>query len=178
MTDLPAYRRRIRITLAELGIPEQLIVHRRLPVCPEAEQLVVAEIEPGGREHRLTPATATAWRGLREAAAADGVSLQIVSAFRSFERQAEIIRRKLERGVSLEEILAVSAPPGYSEHHSGRAIDIGSPGEPPLEQSFEKTAAFTWLQSRAEDFGFRLSYPRNNPAGYAYEPWHWAYQPG
>lgn len=171
----PAYRQRIRATLADLGIAPEWIERRRLPVWPEAQDLVVAETDPAGREYRLTPQTTAAWRRLRDAATAAGIDLQIVSAFRSFERQAEIIRRKLERGLSLDAILAVSAPPGYSEHHTGQAVDIGTAGDPPLEASFEHTAAFTWLQWRAEDFGFRLSFPRNNPSGYCFEPWHWAH---
>jgi D-alanyl-D-alanine carboxypeptidase len=168
------YRHLISATLAELGIPEKLIEQRRLPVCPEATELAIAEVESSGREHRLTPETAAAWSAMRRAAAADGIELHIVSAFRSFERQAELIRRKLERGLSLEEILAVSAPPGYSEHHTGRAVDIGCPGEPPLEDSFERTDGFSWLLRYAGEFGFTLSYPRNNRFGYSYEPWHWA----
>lgn len=176
MIDLAGYRHRIRATLSELGIPEPLIQRRRLPVCPEADDLVVAEVEASGREHQLTPATAAAWAELKRAAAADGIDIQIVSAFRSFERQAQIVRRKLESGQTLEQILAVSAPPGYSEHHTGRAVDIGCPNQQPLEESFERTAAFAWLQGHAGAFGFQLSYPRDNPYGYHYEPWHWAHQ--
>jgi len=54
----------------------------------------------------------------------------------------------------------VNAAPGYSEHHTGRAIDIGASGEPPLTETFEHTAAFRWLARRGGEFGFRLSYPR------------------
>jgi D-alanyl-D-alanine carboxypeptidase len=73
----------------------------------------------------------------------------------------------------LQEILKVNAAPGFSEHHSGRAIDIGTPGQPPAEESFEHTAAYAWLDAHAEQFGFRLSYPRGNSHGISYEPWHW-----
>jgi D-alanyl-D-alanine carboxypeptidase len=75
--------------------------------------------------------------------------------------------------LSLADILQVNAAPGFSEHHSGRAIDIGAPGEPAAEPSFERTPAFNWLMQFAPAHGFRLSYPRNNPHGIAYEPWHW-----
>lgn len=70
----------------------------------------------------------------------DGVAVRIVSAFRSVDRQAEIVRDKLARGLSLEAILCVSAPPGYSEHHSGRAVDVTTEGMPPLEVEFEDSA--------------------------------------
>ena len=87
--------------------------------------------------------------------------------------QLGIIERKRARGLTLDAILKVNAAPGFSEHHSGRALDIGTPGEPAAEESFEHTAAFAWLQQHAAAFGFRLSYPRDNPHGIVYEPWHW-----
>ena len=98
--------------------------------------------------------------------------MQIVSAFRSVERQTEIVLRKLEEGLTLDEILCVSAPPGYSEHHTGRAIDVNAQGLP-LTAEFEKTTAFQWLVMNAARFGFVMSYPRLNKFGYVYEPWHW-----
>ena len=161
--------------LAGLGISVAEIAARSLPRCTEATDLVVAEVDPDGREHRLTPEAAEAWQRLKEAAARAGIVLHIVSAFRSVDRQVEIIRRKLAAGQSLDEILRVSAPPGYSEHHTGRAIDVGTPDAPALETCFEETSAYTWLVANAHRFGFTLSYPRDNPEGYQYEPWHWRY---
>ena len=35
-----------------------------------------------------------------------------------------------------------------------------------------------WLASHAGEFGFSMSYPRGNPHGIVYEPWHWLYAPG
>jgi len=113
---------------------------------------------------------------MQAAAHADGVALRIASAFRSIERQAEIVRAKLARGLSLDAILEVSAPPGYSEHHTGRAVDVTTDGVRPLEIEFETTDAFRWLSRRAGEFGFLLSYPAGNGHGYAYEPWHWCHR--
>ena len=162
--------------LAALEIAPARIAGKGLVLQPEAQEVVVAEVGEDGREHRLMPAAAAAWQAMKSAANADGVALRIVSAFRSVERQAEIVRAKLERGVSLDAILEVSAPPGYSEHHTGRAIDVTTDGTPPLELEFEKTDAFRWLARRAGEFGFVLSYPAGNPHGYAYEPWHWCHR--
>jgi D-alanyl-D-alanine carboxypeptidase len=103
------------------------------------------------------------------------VSLQPVSTFRSVERQAEIIRGKLARGQAIKDIIKVSAPPGYSEHHTGCAVDVGTTDSPALDVVFEQTAAFSWLSSNAESFDFHLSYPRGNPYNYDYEPWHWRF---
>ena len=113
---------------------------------------------------------------MREAAASDGVELQIVSAFRSVEYQLGIIRRKLERGLAMDDILRVSAAPGYSEHHSGRAFDLTTPGYKALEEEFEKSPAFVWLSTNANVYGFTMSYPRGNKHGIAYEPWHWCWR--
>jgi len=124
----------------------------------------------------LTHATARAWRHMRATALRDGVALEAISAYRSHDYQLGIFRRKLARGQTVAEILAVNAAPGYSEHHSGEAMDIGTPGEPPAEESFEATPAFTWLGVRAREFGFVMSYPRDNPHGIVYEPWHWRWQ--
>jgi zinc D-Ala-D-Ala carboxypeptidase len=112
---------------------------------------------------------------MRTAAAADRVTLQLVSGFRSIERQTEIVLRKIRAGALLEEVLQVNAYPGFSEHHTGRALDIGSPHCAHLTEAFASTPEFTWLERHADEFGFRLSYPRNNALGLIFEPWHWCF---
>lgn len=109
------------------------------------------------------------------AAAKDKVELLLVSAFRSVDYQASIIRRKLQQGQLIEEILKTNAAPGYSEHHSGRAIDLTSSDCKPLCEEFEETNAFRWLTENAIAYGFTLSYPRQNKLGMIYEPWHWCH---
>lgn len=161
--------------LAALGIAEESIASRGLPPCEEATDLEIAEVGADGRNHLLIPSAAEAWHRLKAAALADGIEIFIVSAFRSVERQAEIVRRKLESGTSIEEILSVCAPPGFSEHHTGRAVDLSTPGNPPLEEEFGQTAAYAWLHLNAGRFGYRLSYPMGNPWGYQHEPWHWCF---
>jgi zinc D-Ala-D-Ala carboxypeptidase len=166
---------RVESILDSLGISVETLAARSLVPFPEAAELVVAEVGEKGREHLLVPAAARAWGSLRQAALADGVGISIVSAFRSVERQAEIVRAKLARGLSIDEILRVSAPPGYSEHHTGRAVDVTTDGVRPLELEFEHTEAFAWLSRHAGRFGFCMSYPRQNRYGYLYEPWHWCW---
>ena len=167
---------RVESILDSLGVSIETIAARSLVLHPEATELVLAEIGENGREHLLVPAAAGAWKSLAEAARGDGVAITIVSAFRSVERQAEIVRAKLARGLSIDEILRVSAPPGYSEHHTGRAVDVTTEGARPLELEFEDTEAFGWLAANAARFGFHMSYPRQNPYGYMYEPWHWCFE--
>jgi D-alanyl-D-alanine carboxypeptidase len=171
------YHNRVSRVLDELGIPRALISQKQLPFHVEAQDLVLAETDRNGREYLMDPQAAQAWHALKQAAAEDGVILEIVSAFRSLERQIDIIRVKLERGMPIETILTLSAPPGYSEHHTGRAIDINTPGCEATEEPFEHTEAFSWLTLHAVRFGFTLSYPRDNKLGFIYEPWHWCFQP-
>jgi D-alanyl-D-alanine carboxypeptidase len=160
---------------AELGIPADYAGQRGLSPQPEATQLIRIGVTAEGRELLLTPPAAQAWEQVQRAAATDGIALQVVSAFRSIERQVEIIRAKLGRGKTIEAILAVNAAPGYSEHHTGCALDLTTPGCTPLTEGFAETDAFRWLTGHAATFGFRMSFPRGNPHGIAFEPWHWCY---
>ena len=88
------------------------------------EQEDLFEFKDEGRSFRLHPDAFTAWKKMKDAARTVGISLYIVSAFRSFERQSEIIEKKRMKGIPEEDIFKVSAPPGFSEHHTGRAVDI------------------------------------------------------
>lgn len=162
--------------LQRFRIPVDEVAARGLREFPEATRLKLAEVGADGRRHLLEPRTAAAWIDMKQVAAAKGVTLYIVSAFRSFERQAEIIQRKREAGRQLNEIFSLSAPPGFSEHHSGRALDIGTLDCKPLSLEFSDSAAYEWLRERAGKFGFNLSYPAGNSFGYEYEPWHWCYR--
>ena len=130
----------------------------------------------GEREVRLATQAALAWTHLAAAARGEGIVLLPISGFRSVTRQTEIIRRKLAEGQSLQEILRINAAPGFSEHHTGRALDIGTPEHSQLDETFETTAAFVWLNKLARGFGFTMSFPRNNGCGIAYEPWHWCWR--
>jgi D-alanyl-D-alanine carboxypeptidase len=149
----------------------------RMPWFVEETNLVPVGNDFHGRPIRLRPDAATAWEALRDDAARAGHVLVIISAFRGYADQECIIRRKLERGLDWAEILRYSAYPGFSEHHTGRVVDLGTPDRADLTEAFESTPAFRWLQENAARHGFRLSYPRDNPTGIAYEPWHWAYEP-
>lgn len=158
----------------ELGIPVDYGAAGGPPQFDEAEELV--EVGPNlvGRMQRLAPEAARQWKSMVDAADQVGIQLLIVSGFRGFEYQAGLIRKKLEAGQLIEDILTVNTAPGHSEHHSGLAVDIATPGSRPLTEEFEDTNAFRWLQSRAIEFGFSMTYPRDNPWGILYEPWHWS----
>ncbi len=125
---------------------------------------------------RLTPSAAAAWRRLREAAAADGHTLLLLSGYRSVARQTRVIRRQLAAGKTINEILRFVAAPGCSEHHTGRAIDVAAPSNLHLDGAFARTPEYRWLRRNAARFGFTLSYPARNPHRIGFEPWHWCYR--
>ncbi|MFD0325280.1 MULTISPECIES: M15 family metallopeptidase [Lysobacter] len=169
---------RLEERLAGLGLDADGYESRTgLALIAEPDRLALAGFDRFRRPLWLHPAAARAWTHLREAAMRDGVVLDAISGYRSHDYQLGIFERKLARGQSVEDILNVNAAPGYSEHHSGLALDIGAPGEPPAEESFEHTGAFAWLREQAGGYGFVMSYPRGNPHGIVYEPWHWRHEP-
>ena len=169
------YATRIVGIHAQLGIRDDYAAARGLSLCEETGDLTDIGLDINQRMRQLTPAAAAAWRVLQQNAAQNNVELLVVSAFRSVDYQRDLIARKLARGENIDTILKVLAAPGYSEHHTGRALDLTIPGLPPLQESFEDTPAFAWLTQHAGACGFRLSYPRDNPHGFIYEPWHWAF---
>ena len=159
--------------LAELGIAADYGTTPPLPCYAEATDLEEIGTNIMGRMQQLTPVCAVAWRDMVSAARRDKVTLLAVSGYRSIEYQAILIRRKLNSGLRIDEILRVNVAPGYSQHHTGNALDIATPGYKPLMEEFEESPAFDWLRENAAQYGFTLPYPRDNLEGLAYEPWHW-----
>jgi len=144
---------------------------------PEAPRASLETLAANGDIRLRTPA-ARAFERMRAAARRDGIRLVPLSGFRSQQQQERLFfERKKRRAQSARQRAEVSAPPGYSEHHTGYAIDIGSAAAPQthLQASFARTEAFAWLQQNAARYSFELSFPPDNPQGIDYEPWHWRY---
>jgi len=159
----------------DLGITNEYLGTVLLPRHQECLHLVVAGIGPDNKEKLLTPLAAAAWNEMQSAALRDGFSLWLYSGFRSFEYQAALIKRRLDKGEELLSALTRLAPPGYSEHHTGRAIDITCEAFPHPDQNFDTSDEYLWLDKNASTFGFGLSYPVGNLTGIIYEPWHWCF---
>ena len=151
----------------------RLLGHLPYQEVPAADRVTVA---PGLELHRDA---AAALQAMQDAARAEGVDLVLLSGFRSLALQQQLFFDvKSERNQSAQERARVSAPPGYSEHSTGYAVDLGDGTAPRtnLSQSFEQTAAFSWLQANAARFHFVLSFPPGNAQGVNYEPWHWRFE--
>jgi len=115
---------------------------------------------------------------MRAEAKKDGLYLVFLSGYRSINLQNDIFYSiKSIRNQEAAERARVSAPPGYSEHSTGFAIDIGDAiqRETDFETDFENTDAFRWLITDAAKFHFKLSFNKDNKY-IDYEPWHWRYE--
>lgn len=107
------------------------------------------------------------------AAKAQGLTLEVKSAYRSFEEQYNIKSGyKVTYGAGTANTF--SADQGYSEHQLGTAVDFTTPELKGALEGFDKTPAYAWMREHAKNYGFILSYPPNN-AYYIFEPWHWRF---
>ena len=154
--------------------PDNLLGHLPYPEAPAQDLLAVT---PDGSV-KLRKAAAAKYQEMANAAAASGIYFAPISGFRSVEDQQHVFFDvKAERRQNASKRAEVSAPPGYSEHHTGYAIDLGDGSAPDtnLSPSFENTQAFKWLEANAATFSFEMSFPKNNRQGVSYEPWHWRF---
>jgi len=102
----------------------------------------------------------------------DGLDLRIISAFRSFDEQAQLKGQyTVQYGTGAN---TFSADQGYSEHQLGTTVDVSTDQLGTSFTSIDQTEAFSWLEKNAHKYGFILSYPQNNQY-YQYEPWHWRF---
>jgi len=107
---------------------------------------------------------------LLDAAKEDGILLRIESGYRSPGYQKKIFSRMLDEGREFEDIIRYVAPPGYSEHALGTAVDFY-----PSNWEFARLPAYNWLQEHAPQYGFTETYPAHNNRNYPWEAWHWTY---
>ena len=136
-----------------------------------------------------------AFVNMQKEALKEGIKIEIVSGFRSYNRQKQIWNRKFRinkmNGLSpqqnLLKIIEYSTLPGTSRHHWGTDIDIidGNKtviGDVLLEENFHGDGPYVklrkWMDINAKRFGFYRAY-NNNPKrkGFKYEPWHYSYAP-
>ncbi|OPF19548.1 D-alanyl-D-alanine carboxypeptidase [Microcystis aeruginosa KW] len=153
---------------------ENILGHLPYQEAPETELAPIT----GDGAMRLRKPAAKAFIEMQSDARRSGVILMPISAFRSKATQEKLFFEvKKQRNQQTRKRAEVSAPPGYSEHHTGYAIDIGDGRAPAtnLSSSFANTAAFRWLQNNAAQYSFELSFPENNLQGINYEPWHWRF---
>lgn len=108
---------------------------------------------------------------LQQAASENGFSIPLLSGYRSYDYQSGLYNQYVARD-GVEAANRYSARPGYSEHQTGLAFDIGS-----IDNYYGNTPAGQWLAQNAHNYGFIIRYPqgKENITGYMYEPWHVRY---
>jgi len=161
------------INSTEINQNKSLLGH--LPY-PEASKNELILFSPGVYVHKEIYEN---FKEMQYMAAQRGVSLQLLSGYRSIDLQRDIFyENKSIRNQTAVERSKVSAPPGYSEHSTGYAIDVGDGNYPDthFEVEFEQTPAFKWMKRFAPKYHFVLSFPPNNKQGVTYEPWHWRFE--
>ena len=125
-----------------------------------------ADYDPG-----VHPEAQAAFDKMQAAASEDGISLWVVSGYRSYFDQEAIYNRYLQWDTK-EVVDTYSSRPGHSDHQTGYTFDVNS-----LEQSFEHDPAGQWLADSCYKYGFISRYPKGkeDSTGYMYEPWHIRY---
>ncbi|MDG0842175.1 M15 family metallopeptidase [Staphylococcus equorum] len=106
-----------------------------------------------------------------------GFQLIIISGFRSYFKQSRLFYIYVNRD-GLKKAKTYSAEPGYSEHQTGLAFDVASPGlDESIKEQFQYTKESKWLQDNAHNYGFIIRYPKGKEhiTGFMYEPWHLRY---
>ena len=176
-TELPPESNPVEVEeteVAEAETVDNILGHLPYKQVAESE---LSPITSDGRI-RLHKAAAAKFKQMQAAARNQGIILNPISGFRSVDAQNYLFFEvKEQRAQDATKRAEVSAPPGYSEHHTGYAIDIGDGKMPAtdLSPNFEDTAAFRWLEQNAARYSFELSFPPDNPQGISYEPWHWRF---
>jgi len=130
-----------------------------------------------GEAALLNSTTAAAAEKMFAAAAADGVIITLASGYRSFTTQRATYGSYVNSRGQAEADTA-SARPGYSEHQTGWAFDIGDgSGADAFTPQFKDRPAAIWAKANAHRFGFVVRYPwmLHEITGYFYEPWHLRY---
>lgn len=155
-----------------------------------------ADIELFGEGINLRKEAHDAFLAMKKAAYQDGIDIEIVSSFRSFDRQLAIYERKylqyseddgMEPLAAIDKIIEYSTIPGTSRHHWGTDIDIIDGSKPTegdvlVASKFEDGGPFEdlklWMDEHASEYGFYLVYTKEpKRRGFKYEPWHYSYAP-
>ncbi len=130
-----------------------------------------------GTSRQLQPEANAAWIQLRDACLADtGVTLQLMSAYRSYTQQHSSFLSAIDRK-GLYWTVPYNALEGRSEHQLGLALDFGDGTTSKVSTSFGTSAAGLWLDQNAAKYGFILRYPEGKESitDYHYEAWHYRY---
>lgn len=133
---------------------------------------------PSLRNEMLRSEAAASLEQMFAAAEADGVSLTLVSAYRSYDYETQLY--SYYTGLYGQDYAnTIDDQPGFSEHQLGLAVDIDETGDEActLNACFDTTGAYAWLNEHAADYGWIQRYPQGTQSetGIIYSPWAYRY---
>lgn len=150
---------------------EPLLINKFNRVSDDFEPYELAYIES---DYQATPETVEAYTKLKTDLEQQGMKIYVVSAYRSVSYQRSLYNYYL-RSDPKDVVDTYSSRPGYSEHHTGRAIDISQVYN--NLNAFEGSDEAAWVYENAYKYGFIVRYKAEqmDVTGYIFEPWHIVY---
>jgi D-alanyl-D-alanine carboxypeptidase len=143
----------------------------------------VTMVNAGNRNQKVDNRILDPLNEMLDAGKAYGIDVQ--SGYRSYDHQSSLYWRQVNnyKNNGYNDTAAQTAAgkvvkrPGYSEHNSGLAVDLGGSDNFSLDESFANTAAYKWLIENCADYGFILRFPKGKESitGVIYEAWHFRY---
>jgi D-alanyl-D-alanine carboxypeptidase len=163
---------RTRLSIDDPASP-WVVVDKLRPLAPL--DYAPSDLVDAGGGHQLRAEAAQAMAAMQAAASAAGLRITVESAYRSYEYQQGLFGNAVAR-FGQEGAERRSARPGYSEHQTGLAADLGG-GGCDIETCFADTAEGQWVVANGPRFGFVIRYPDGSQpvTGYKFEPWHVRY---
>lgn len=149
--------------------------HYKIPDNYQPENLVPVDDEKYGYWNMIRADVYEEFKKMSADAQKDNVTLFIASPYRSYNDQ-KILYNSYVASDGVKKADTYSARPGYSEHHTGLAMDLIPEFGLELD-TFENSDGFKWMQENGYKYGFILRYPKDKEyiTGYMYEPWHYRY---
>lgn len=140
-------------------------------VITQPETTVPETPKPETSKPQASEPQTPSYNGSHKMEVIDGISLWILSSFRSYEDQDVIYNRYVAQD-GRDAADTYSSRPGHSDHQTGYTFDLNS-----LEQDFQYDPAGKWLDKNCYKYGFIIRYPKGKESstGYMYEPWHVRY---
>ena len=134
------------------------------------------ELEVIENNQQFDTRAADALRAFMQAARDEGLSVYLSSAYRSYAEQQYLYNRKVSQ-VGEEVAKTIVAPPGTSEHQTGRSADITDRYYEVKNSELENTELYKWMSAHCQEYGFIVRYPKDKEdiTGIIYEPWHFRY---
>ena len=152
----------------------------KLPDDYEAKLPLITVKNSFGKEFQIEPETYRHFEQLRTAVKQKGIQIELDSVYRSVARQKEIVAEFTQK-YGADYVKQYVAVPGYSEHHTGLAVDICLVVDGKIiddnDEMIAQKEIFAQIHPLLADYGFILRYPqgKENLTGYSYEPWHFRY---